>query len=120
MPTLYKPKYNKKTNINKQIRDDIYNSRRWKNLRLLYIKHNPLCEICLAAGKTTLASDVHHKDSFTLYNGEERYNKAYDYYNLMSLCKYHHTQLHKNHHQPNGFDIYQYKKCHEEEFYEKD
>jgi len=46
-----------------------------------------LCEICLALGKTTPAEDIHHKDSFTNYSGNMRLKVAYDYNNLIALCK---------------------------------
>jgi len=56
---------------------------------------HPLCELCLLRGHTTLATDVHHKDSFLNYNGDKRYAKAYDRDNLMALCKQCHSEIHK-------------------------
>ena len=97
MPTLKKQtKVYKVRQINKENRTDIYYSKRWRKLRLSYIMANPLCEICLALGKTTPAVDIHHKDSFTNYTGIMRLQKAYDYTNLIALCKEHHSYLHRN------------------------
>ena len=72
---------------------------------------HPLCEICQALGKVTPAEDVHHKDSFLNYRGSMMYYKAYDYNNLMSLCKEHHAELHKNG-ATHGFDMDIYLKVH--------
>ena len=55
----------------------------------------PLCELCQLRGITTLATDVHHKDSFLNYNDQKRVSVAYDPDNLMSLCKPCHAELHK-------------------------
>ena len=41
-----------------------------------------LCEICLEKGKVIPAEDVHHKDSFLNYEGQERLYKAFDFTNL--------------------------------------
>lgn len=43
--------------------------------------------MCLAKGIITPAVDVHHKDSFLNYEGSTRLYKAYDYSNLLSVCK---------------------------------
>ena len=64
----------------------------------------PLCELCLARGKTTLAIDVHHCDSYLNYNGQKRYAVAYDPDNLVSLCKQCHSFLHR-HGTTHGLDI---------------
>lgn len=57
---------------------------------------NPLCQKCLEKGKTTLAIDVHHIDSFMNYQGLKRTEKAYDINNLVSLCKECHAEEHLN------------------------
>ena len=97
MPTLQKAsKIYHNRQVNKEQRTDIYQSKQWKELRLSYIMQHPLCEICLALGKTTPAEDIHHKDSFLNYSGNMRLKVAYDYYNLIALCKQHHSYLHRN------------------------
>lgn len=57
---------------------------------------NPLCEICLSKGIVKPAVDIHHRDSFCNYTGKMMKWKAYDFNNLMSLCKECHAELHKN------------------------
>ena len=56
----------------------------------------PLCEICLLNGVISPAEDVHHKDSFMNYEGLDKTQKAYDYNNLLSVCKKCHSYLHRN------------------------
>lgn len=120
MPYLNKPKqkvkYKKK---NTEENDKIYHSKRWKILRNNFIQKHPLCEICYASGKIVSAQDVHHKDGFNNYSGNARIEKAFDESNLMSLCKKHHAELHKNHTVTKGFDLNKYKKEHPDEFSNK-
>lgn len=99
----------------KDEKDDIYHSRKWQLLRQNYLQHHPLCEICEAEGKSTLAQDVHHKDSFNHYYGDERILKAFDYDNLMSLCRYHHCELHKGNKTTYGFNMDEYLAQHQDE-----
>ena len=61
------------------------------------LQQNPLCEICLQKGKIEPAIDVHHIDSFTQYQGLKLLEKAYNYSNLLSVCKQCHQQLHNSH-----------------------
>jgi 5-methylcytosine-specific restriction protein A len=98
MPYLKKPK----TQRVKQIRTDTYTKRRkvyqterWKRLRLGKLHSQPTCEICDARGIISLAVDVHHADSVTNYDGEMLLYKAYDPDNLVSLCKECHSWLHR-------------------------
>lgn len=115
MPTILKLKRKYKKPQKKDPKDDIYQSKQWKVMRLNYIQHHPLCEICEALGKTVLAQDVHHKDSFNHYQGDLRYLKAYDWDNLMSLCRFHHCELHKGNKSPYGFSMDEYIKKHPNE-----
>ncbi len=99
MPTIkktkLKPWINKFSEELRKQRQEIYSSDRWHKMRLAKLIDQPLCEICLSKGKITPAVDVHHKDSFMNYEGANRLWKAYDYNNLMSLCKQCHAELHK-------------------------
>lgn len=54
----------------------------------------PLCELCLAKGIITPAIDVHHIDSFMNYTGTDRLKYAFNFANLMSICKECHNRLH--------------------------
>jgi 5-methylcytosine-specific restriction endonuclease McrA len=56
----------------------VYGTARWRKLRLVKLRANPLCEYCLA-----IATQVDHKD------GNAR-NMAFD--NLQSLCQRCHSK----------------------------
>ena len=97
MPTIYKPR--KKTQKNDNYYDAerrrVYNSDRWRRLRAWKFACNPLCEICLKEDKTVPAEDSHHITSFmSTDDPEQRLFLAYDFDNLMSLCKQCHQNIH--------------------------
>ena len=97
MPTIYKPKRAKKNegDTADRIRRGIYDSARWRRLSRLKLAQDPLCELCKRRGVITPAEDVHHIVSFlTGRDRTERLALAYDYDNLMSLCKACHQTLH--------------------------
>lgn len=81
-------------------RQAVYNTKRWKELRLLKIQSNPLCEDCLKNGKITPSEEVHHIKSFCKkgLSPEEKELRAYDYGNLVSLCR----ECHWRRHHPEG------------------
>ena len=84
---------------NRQLRNKVYHSRSWQELRNWYIQQHPLCEKCTQEGRTTPAECVHHIDSFTKYfrNNqitEKALEVAYDPNNLMSLCVDCHLEIH--------------------------
>ena len=55
----------------------------WGKLRARKLIHDPLCAVCLAAGRTTAADQVHHVRPF---NGvKDPLRLAWG--NLMSLCR---------------------------------
>lgn len=97
MPTISKPckKRMKPSSFMEKERKKVYQSERWKRLRALKFANNPLCELCLQEGRVTPAEDVHHIVSFmTADDPATRYQLAYDYDNLMSLCKQCHQRQH--------------------------
>lgn len=99
MPYINKPKknYNKKkqqNDIDRKKRSEVYNSSTWRKLRLAKQMANPLCEVCEMENKTTLTEDIHHLVSYTQFTGAERDAVAFDYNNLIAVCKYHHNLLH--------------------------
>lgn len=95
MPTIYKPK-RRNNSFNRKERMSIYNTTRWRKLRLVKLRDNPLCEICEKKGITRLADDVHHIQSFmSVSDPEARRVLAFDYDNLMSLCDECHSAVHK-------------------------
>lgn len=74
----------------------VYNTARWKRLRLVKLRNNPLCEVCEKKGITKMADDVHHIQSFMSVDNPEAIKAlAFDYDNLMSLCDECHSEIHK-------------------------
>ena len=97
MPTIYKPKKNKKNanDYHNAERRKIYNSERWRRLRAWKFSCNPLCELCLKNDKIVPAEDIHHIVSFMSTDDPVKRNfLAYDFDNLMSLCKPCHQRIH--------------------------
>lgn len=68
-------------------RQGIYGTKKWKELRLSKLQRDPMCEVCKLEGKTKLAEDIHHLDSFMNYEGMMREYKAFDFKNLISVCR---------------------------------
>lgn len=100
MPYIKKPAKIQKNNsfdFNSKLRHKIYNDSRWVRLREVKLMKDPLCELCLKEGKYTPAIDVHHITSFMKGNSKQEVQTlAFDYSNLMSLCKVHHQLIHNS------------------------
>lgn len=90
----------------KQAKDkqDIYNSREWRELRIAKLRANPLCEQCVKDGEAagiqggyiTAARCVHHITPIeTATSKDEMRRLAFDPHNLMSLCYACHAKIHK-------------------------
>lgn len=97
MPTINKPKKKPQKNNGQYDteRRKIYNSERWRKLRAWKFACNPLCELCLQEDMTVPAEDVHHTVSFMSTDDPvQRVALAYDFDNLMSLCKQCHQRIH--------------------------
>ena len=82
----------------------IYNSREWKHLTILKKRANPLCEQCIKDGEAIgipggyvkSVECVHHIIPIeTARTKEEMRRLAFDWNNLMSLCKSCHARIHK-------------------------
>ena len=103
IPNLFKRKhwsdykrYTKPSKRDNVIHNLVYNTKRWKLLRLEKLRNQPLCERCLMNNKITSAIDVHH--ILPISNGKDDFDKAklgFDYNNLMSVCKDCHKLIHK-------------------------
>ena len=93
MAYIQKPKKNRANEDRKKERQQIYDTKRWRDLRLLKLQLNPCCEIC--GGVENL--HVHHIVSmFDGYYDPQTYDKlAYDINNLQTLCEKCHNDIHK-------------------------
>jgi len=63
----------------------------WERLRAWYLAGNPLCDICNAEGRITIANEVHHKIKI-----KDRPDLRLDTDNLQALCKPCHSRHHAN------------------------
>ena len=69
---------------------------RWRELRARYLASHPLCEECERAGKTTLATCVHHiRPVESQGTPALMMQAAYDWHNLEALCEACHEARHK-------------------------
>lgn len=83
--------------IARKERQRFYNTSTWHKLRALKLEQVCyLCEDCLAEGKITEATDVHHMLSFAEkgISEAERQRRFTDIDNLVCLCRYHHLLRH--------------------------
>ena len=100
MPYLYRPKKEREYISDKRKEGHkFYHDIRWRNLRDWYITNHPLCEMCMIEGKTKEAKHVHHRIPWERgKTEEEKYDLLLNPDNLMSLCVFHHQQIHKSMH----------------------
>ena len=75
----------------------LLNSRRWKELRVWKLQHNPLCELCQQEGGYISASvDIHHiKPVESATSLKEMEELCFNPANLMALCIPCHVKVHK-------------------------
>ena len=72
------------------------NSNRWKLLRAKKLQSNPVCEVCEANNRSTLATEVHHIVPVESVSHElEMRQLMFDYNNLQSLCHSCHSDPHR-------------------------
>ena len=85
-------------------KQEIYNSREWKELRIQKLRVNPLCEQCIKDGEAIgipggyirSAACVHHIVPIeTAKTKDEMRRLAFDANNLRSLCFACHARIHK-------------------------
>jgi 5-methylcytosine-specific restriction protein A len=77
----------------RELRQKAYNTTIWRKIRLTYLKNHPICEECLAKGKVTPATSVHHIKS-PFKGGEINYTLLQDYSNLEAVCHECHAEIH--------------------------
>ena len=98
MPTIQKIERKKISSERKEtdmrkLRQTAYQNKTWRKLRDTYMHQHPICSDCLAKGKVTPATSVHHIKS-PFKNGEINYTLLLDPDNLMSLCHQCHGERH--------------------------
>lgn len=77
-------------------RQELYQSRQWKDLRKKLQMERPLCENCLKKGIIKPMEECHHMLS-PFQKGiteEEKYRRAFDEKNILCLCKDCHIKEH--------------------------
>ena len=75
---------------------EIYNSREWRELRILKLRANPLCEVCEREGIVTSAHAVHHRHPIEESTSKAEMRKwAFMWDNLVSVCDACHAKIHK-------------------------
>jgi len=82
-----KPDYRKQSDRDRGFSAERGYDRRWRKVRAVKLRKNPLCERCLDEGRTKAADLVHHKDRNSKNN---RHN------NLEALCISCHDIEHKH------------------------
>lgn len=83
----------------RKLRQKMYNTTQWRNLRKIYLMEHPLCEECLKHNIVNAENlSVHHlKSPFDPNISEmERYSRLLDYGNLQTLCRECHGLEHAN------------------------
>ena len=79
----------------KAIYSALLNSWKWQQLRRKKFLANPVCEDCAVKGRVTPTEEVHHNRPVESGKDEiEMRQLAYDFNNLVSLCKACHAARH--------------------------
>lgn len=105
MPTipLLKDKFKKKkftpkrrpdSDSKRKQRQKVYQNPHYIRLREQKRMNNPCCEICAMNGIVNWGEHVHHWLTFVIDDEEESKRRAFDYSNLVTLCRRHHDMLH--------------------------
>lgn len=82
-------------------RHPLYNklihSSKWRKLREMKLKENPLCEKCKVEGRITLAQQVHHVIPAESAKTDTHMTQLmFSYINLQALCVNCHSLIHKD------------------------
>lgn len=92
-----KPKTIVSGNPQSYIKNKLYNSQRWRDLRAIKIQQSPLCEICISEGVVRPTEEIHHITPIsTGLTYEDMQVLCYDFGNLQSLCRDCHREIHKS------------------------
>jgi 5-methylcytosine-specific restriction endonuclease McrA len=105
MPTIYKPEKKNIKRSKHSIKKDnlihrlIYNTDRWRTLRINKLMNEPLCECedCKKLNRIRLAEDVHH--IIPISNAGENVQSilalGFTYTNLLSVSRECHKEIHR-------------------------
>lgn len=106
MPTINRLQPRKKEEGNQRnentpervLRQQFYNTTKWRKARQYHITREPLCQECLKEGRVYAGTledpiQVHHKRS-PFINGEINWELGLDDNNLETICSYHHGLEH--------------------------
>lgn len=74
----------------------LINTQRWRRIRASVLEESPFCEDCMAAGRVSMAMEVHHIIPLESVRDYRRMEElAYDRCNLVALCVPCHKARHK-------------------------
>lgn len=74
----------------------LINSQRWKELRKRKLQECPICEACESEGRSTLATEVHHRTPVESVASDAQMEALmFSYTNLMSVCHACHAEIHR-------------------------
>lgn len=78
-----------KKDARRKERQQLYQSKQWKDLRKKLQMERPLCENCLKKGIIKSSEDMHHRLSPFApgLTEEEKYRRAFDEKNIVALCR---------------------------------
>lgn len=95
MATIKKKK--RKNSLRRQERQKLYQLKQWRDLSKQYRMEHPLCERCLAEGRTKESQQVHHLVSPFEWglSEEEKLKRLLNPNNLQALCVQCHVDIHK-------------------------
>lgn len=73
----------------------LINTQRWRRIRASVLESSPFCEDCMAAGRVSMAMEVHHIIPLESVRDYRRMEElAYDRSNLVALCRACHKARH--------------------------
>lgn len=107
MPTINLNKSNKQKKVKNTEKSKllnhiyVYNTKRWRDLRLTFLQNNPLCLRCKKEEKIVSAVEVHHKIPLSSVDTiREKQEIGFDVENLEGLCEKHHKEAHSKSNKP--------------------
>ncbi len=92
---ITKKKIRTYTSPQRALRARYYSSQMWREMRIIKLNNNPLCEVCQLLGVYTPATQVHHLQSpFQFADSQLVEEYFYNFSNLQSICPVCHGKEH--------------------------